>query len=373
MAIVPLRDLEQTARRLRTWLAPKLLGVTDLVVSDVVVPGAHPMSTETVTFRASWNRGGAAGGARYVAKVAPQGPGIFPRYDLVTEQWVMQALSVHAAAPVPATPWVETDDRVLGAPFLVMECLPGRVAGDDPPYTGQGWVLDLTPAQRELMYDNGLVALSQIHAADPGALGLDFLDRPELGATPLAQQMALWRSHYESTIEGEPNPTLDAAFEWVEANLPGDEPTVLNWGSARLGNLLFDDGLAVTGVLDWKLVGLGSPEMDLGWWLFVQRHHTEGMNLPRPAGIPDHAATVNRYTELTGHRVRYLEFYEIFAGLRLSILMHRMAALLIAAGALPPGSPMQFSNPASQLLARMVGAPAPTGVTQSLIRKRVIS
>lgn len=348
------RDPEQTADRLRTWLAPKLLGITNLVVSDVVQAGAHPISTETLTFRADWTRGAVTGGATYVVKVAPQGAGVFPRYDLATEQWVMQALSAHSAAPVPAAPWVEPDAAVLGAPFLVMEHLPGRAAGDNPPYTASGWVLDLAPGQRARLYDNGLVALAQVHATAPHALGLDFLDRPELGASPLDQQLTVWRECYAEA--GSVHPVVEAAFEWIEANRPGEEPTVLNWGSARLGNLLFARDLSVAGVLDWKMVALGSPEADLGWWLFVQRHHTEGLGLPLPSGFPGHAATVARYQQLTGHQVRYLDFYEAFGALRLAILMQR-------AGLAP-------ANPASRLLAQFVGAPAPTGVPQSLIGNR---
>jgi aminoglycoside phosphotransferase (APT) family kinase protein len=360
MSLPHLRDPERTAHQLRRWLASKLLGVTDLVVSDVVVPRAHAISTETLTFRAGWSRSGVPGGARYVVKVAPVDRGVFPRYDLVTEQWVMQALSVHAAAPVPAAPWVETDVTVLGAPFLVMERLPGRVPRDDPPYTARGWVLDLRAEQRARLYDNGLTALAQVHSCDPHALGLDFLDRPQLGPTPLDQQIATWHGCYLAAAAGpepvtEPvtDPVIDVGFEWIEANRPGEEPTVLNWGSARLGNLLFAEDLGVTGVLDWKMVGLGSPEADLGWWLFVQRHHTEGLGLPLPSGFPDHAATIARYQQLTGHQVRYADFYETFGALRLAILMHR-------AGVRP-------SNPATHLLAQFVGAPAPTGTPQSLI------
>ncbi len=353
MSFARTRDPEQTATALRQWLGTKLLGVSDLVVFDVVVPRAHPISTEAFSFRADWTRGGVPGGAAYVVKVAPQGRGVFPRYDLVIEQWVMQALSVHSAAPVPAAPWVETDASVLGAPFLVMELLAGRVARDDPPYTAAGWMLDLTPVQRARLYDNGLVALAQVHATDPHVLGLDFLDRPELGAGPLDQQIETWRTCYAEIATEAPNPTVEAGFEWIEANRPGEEPTVLNWGSARLGNLLFADDLRVTGVLDWKMVALGSPEMDLGWWLFVQRHHTEGMGLPLPAGLPDHAGTVARYTDLTGHQVRYLDFYEAFGALRLSILTQRAG--------------LAISNPATHLLAQFVGAPAPTGTPQSLI------
>ena len=352
MSLPHLRDPQRTAHQLRAWLVSKLLGVTDLVVSDVVVPSAHPISTETLTLRADWTRRGVPGGAQYVVKVAPAGAGVFPRNDLVTEQWVMQALSVHSAAPVPAAPWVETDPTVLGAPFLVMERLPGRVALDDPPYTAHGWVLELRAEQRARMYDNGLTALAQVHASDPHALGLDFLDRPLLGPTPLDQQIATWRGWYAAAAS-EPDPVIEAGFEWIQANRPGEEPTVLNWGSARLGNLLFADDLSVTGVLDWKMVALGSPESDLGWWLFVQRHHTEGLGLPLPSGFPDHVATVARYQELTGHQVCYADFYETFGALRLAILLHR-------AGVRP-------SNSATQLLAQFVGAPAPAGTPQSLI------
>jgi aminoglycoside phosphotransferase (APT) family kinase protein len=346
------RDPERTAAQLRAWLVTKLLGVTDLVVSDVVVPRAHPISTETLFFRADWNRSGVPGGAQYVVKVAPQ-HGVFPRYDLFTEQWVMQALSVHSAAPVPPAPWVEPDPTVLGGPFLVMERLPGRVARDDPPYTARGWVLELSAAERARMYDNGLVALSQLHACDPHALGLDFLDRPALGPTPLDQHIAMWRACYAEAAGADPDPVVTAGFEWIEANRPGEEPTGLSWGSARLGNLLFADDLTVAGVLDWKMVGLGSPELDLGWWLFVQRHHTEGLGLPMPTGFGDHAATVARYEELTGHQVRYVDFYETFGALRLAIIMHRAGAAR--------------SNPATHLLAQFVGAPPPTGAPQSLI------
>lgn len=352
MSLPRLRDPDRTAQQLRAWLVTKLLGVSDLVVSDVIVPRPHAIAAETLTFRADWSRSGVPGGAQYVVKVAPAGAGVFPRYDLATEQWVMQALSVHSAAPVPAAPWVETDGTVLGAPFLVMERLPGRVACDDPPYTARSWVLELRAEQRARMYDNGLTALAQVHACDPHALGLDFLDRPQLGRTPLDQQIATWHGCYADAA-GESDPVIDAGFEWIEANRPGEEPAVLNWGSARLGNLLFADDLAVTGVLDWKLVGLGSPESDLGWWLFVQRHHTEGLGLPLPSGFPDHAATIARYQELTGHQVRYADFYETFGALRLAILMHR-------AGVRP-------SNPATHLLAQFVGAPAPTGAPQYLI------
>ena len=118
------------------------------------------------------------------------------------------------------------------------------------------------------------------------------------------------------------------------------------------------------------MVCLGSPEMDLGWWLLLQRHHTEGIGLPLPEGFPGHQEIIGRYTELTGHQVTYAEFYETFAALRLSILMHRAGNMMIAGGMLPPDAPMKYNNPASQMLAKFIGAPSPSGAAQSFIGNR---
>jgi aminoglycoside phosphotransferase (APT) family kinase protein len=117
-------------------------------------------------------------------------------------------------------------------------------------------------------------------------------------------------------------------------------------------------------------VVLASREQDLGWWLFLMRHHTEGVGLPLPAGIPDHAETIDYYERITGHKVRNLDYYEILAGTRLAILMVRAAHMMIAAGMMPPESPMAQSNPASQLVAKLLDLPAPTGTTTSFIGNR---
>jgi len=371
MALANTRDPQQSAQQLSTWLAGRLPGATDVVVSEVETPQASGLSNETLLFTATWTEDGELRGGRYVARVAPQGPGVFPSYDLVTEQRVMQALSQQTSVPVPATPWVETDTSVLGSPFLVMERLDGRVPSDDPPVTTGSWVLDLSPEQQAEMCDNALVALAQIHQADLDELGLRFLDHPERGASPLDQHLAYWRDTYAWAAEGDLNPTVEAGFKWIESNRPTEaEPTVLCWGDARIGNMLIGDDLTVTGVLDWEMVGLGSPGLELGWWFFLLRHHTEGVGAPMPPGFPSREAVLDRYFELTGHRVRNLDYYEVFAGLRLSILMHRAGNMMVAAGLLPPDAPMKLNNPASQLLAKLIGAPAPTGDAQSFIGNR---
>ena len=220
------------------------------------------------------------------------------------------------------------------------------------------------------MWHNSIDTLAQIHSVDWHALGLDFLDTPE-NHSGLDAGLAQWRNTFEWAAEGEPNPTIEAALAWLDENRPGGAETkVLNWGDARVGNIIFSDDLAAAGVLDWEMVVLASREQDLGWWLFLMRHHTEGVGAPLPDGIPDRAETVDYYERITGHQVQNLDYHEVLAGTRLAILMVRAAHMMIAAGLLPPDSPMSQSNPASQLVAKLLDLPAPTGATTSFIGNR---
>jgi hypothetical protein len=50
--------------------------------------------------------------------------------------------------------------------------------------------------------------------------------------------------------------------------------------------------------------------------------------------------------------------------------MHRAGGLMIDLGLLPPGAPMKLNNPASQLLATLIGAEPPVGSVQTFIGNR---
>lgn len=79
---------------------------------------------------------------------------------------------------------------MLGAEFLVMSQAEGRVPQDDPPFTAEGWVLDLTPGEQATMYDNSLAAMAAVHAMDVDATGLrSAFDRPDLGDTLVTQHV----------------------------------------------------------------------------------------------------------------------------------------------------------------------------------------
>jgi aminoglycoside phosphotransferase (APT) family kinase protein len=104
---------------------------------------------------------------------------------------------------------------------------------------------------------------------------------------------------------------------------------------------------------------LSSPEEDFAWWLFFDRHHSEGCEVPRLPGFPSREETVDRYQAWVGREVKHLDYYEIFAAFRFTLIMVRVAQQLKAYELLPADSDFEVNNTSSRLLARMLELPPP--------------
>lgn len=371
MALKNTIDPVHAQAALTAWLARQLPDEAGHRVSDVRIPADSGISAETVLFDAEWSKAGVTHSRGFVARVQPETGGVFPHCDLEPEFRTMQVLGTKTDIPVPEALWLERDAGVLGAPFLVMEKLTGRVPQDDPPFTATGWLLELSHDDQHTLYDNGLRAMSALATLDVEALGFGFLADTEMGAATVAANVDKWRAFFDWSRDGEPNPVIEAGFDWLDTHgAPEPERLALSWGDARLGNIMFDDDLSVAGLLDWELASLSSPEADLGWWLFLLRHHTEGIGLPMPAGFPDAATTITRWQKLTGLTAHNLDYFEVYAAVRLAVAMVRAAKMMIANGQLPPDAPMALTNPAVQLLGTILGLSAAALETQTFIGNR---
>jgi aminoglycoside phosphotransferase (APT) family kinase protein len=257
--------------------------------------------------------------------------------------------------------WLEEEQTdLLGASFYVMGQVQGRVPSDNPPYHQQGWMTEATPAEREAIWWGGIDCMAAIHKLDYEAAGFAFLDKPELGETPLDQQLAYYKNYLEWAARGKPQPTVEAGLEWLEKNKPQNERKGIVWGDARIGNIIFD-GTRPAAVLDWEMVSLGSPEADLAWTVFLDRHHSEGIETPRLEGFPSYEETVSRYEESTGFKVRNLHYYQAFAGFRFGVIMMRLAQQLVEYEIMDAeaGYAYELSNTVTRLLAKILDLPAP--------------
>jgi aminoglycoside phosphotransferase (APT) family kinase protein len=354
MAIGDQRDLELARKNLTTYFGRVLPAVRDIDVTNLSAPGMG-FSNETLLVDLSYTQDGGRRDEKLVIRVKPKAQ-VFPEYDLRRQYTVMQMLEP-TDVPVPHMRWFEEAPDTLGASFYVMGRIDGVVPPDYPPYHVAGCCTEMTPASRAALWWDGLDKLSRIHKLDWRGLGFDFLARPDLGATPLAQQLEYYRRYLDWAAAGRPQPTVEAALAWLLSHQPADEPTGLCWGDSRVGNMIFANDRCVA-VLDWEMVTLGNPEQDLGWWLFLDWHHSGGIGVERLAGFPSREETVARYETLTGRTVRSLHYYEVFAAFRFAVVMIRIAQLVREAG-LPAPDDMATNNTCTQGLARLLDLPPP--------------
>ena len=349
------RDSELTCSLLTAWLADHLPHSKGLTVSGLHAPSASGFSSETLLFDAEWVQEGVKLRQALVVRVAPTVYQLFPEPRFEDHCRVMRILGRESGVPVPFIRWYEPDPRLLGAPFIVMDHVTGQVPADSPSYHVDGWVTKASPAERAHMWWRSLDVLAQIHQLDVARLGLGFVDRPEYGRTGIDQQLG----YYERFLAWTRTPGLQvcqSALEWLRRKQPVEQGTPsLLWGDARLGNVIFYN-FEPRAVLDWEMVTLGQPEVDLAWFLYMDRHHSEGSGVARLAGFPSQEQTVARYERLLGRQMRDMDYYEVFAAMRFAVIMARLGQLFIEFGWLPQDSDYPTNNTAARLLGAILEA-----------------
>ena len=354
------RDLEADGAKFERWLRARLPRATDLRMSPLVSPTSSGFSNETLLFDLAWSEGGRAKSEKLVVRIQPIGYQVFPEYDLGLQFRTMQLLA-STDVPVPRMLWLEAEDKsIFGAPFYVMAQVAGRVPTDQPPYHTGGWMTEISPAEREAIWLGGFDAMARIHRLDLDATGFGFLRRPQLGSNGLDQELAYYDKYWEWASQGRDNPVIQTARNWLLANKPKNEPEGLVWGDARIGNMIFD-GTKPVAVLDWEMVCTGSPEKDVGWAIFLDKHHSEGLGVPRLEGFPSYEDTLAFYGERSGRKVRNAHYYQVYAGYRFGIIMLRLAQQFVHYKMMQPeqGIAFELDNTVTRLTAKLLELPPP--------------
>jgi aminoglycoside phosphotransferase (APT) family kinase protein len=361
MPIPDQRDLEATRRAMTDWLSAKLPDARGLVLTDLVAPTGTGYSNDTLLFDASWREGGDPRQEEFVARIRPSGYQVFPETDVALQYQVMRILGTGTDVPVPHVFWLEEDTSVLGQPFFLMRRVHGEIPSDSPPFTMEGFLVDASPADRERSWNSGIDAMARVHDVTAlDGLGLTALvDKPAFGPSGLAQQLGYYEGYFAWAANGRPQPVAEAAWEWLHANRPtAPEPLRLCWGDSRISNQIFRDFECVS-VIDWEMVTLGNPVQDVAWWIFLDRHWTEGIGIPRLEGFPSYDDTIGRWEQGTGLSGADAEYYGVFAGFRFAVIMMRIAQMMVEFEVLPADTDLETNNIVTQILARQLGLPSP--------------
>ncbi|MEY2926351.1 MAG: hypothetical protein RL367_828 [Pseudomonadota bacterium] len=160
--------------------------------------------------------------------------------------------------PVPRALSLVEDDRILGAPFFVMERIDGGEAGS--PFDPASYGPNRAHVGRQFFRILGL-----IHARDPAVTPLCKLaPSPE---SCWAKELGYWEAEIENDAL-EPQPIAKAAIRWLRRNPPPPpQRLAVVHGDYRTGNVLADQKGDIVAVLDWEMAHLGDPLEDLAWAL----------------------------------------------------------------------------------------------------------
>jgi aminoglycoside phosphotransferase (APT) family kinase protein len=338
---------------LELWLGERLASSGRVSIASLVPPASNGASSETYLFDAEVKQDGAVRRQLFVARFEPEGPGVYPEYDIAHQYAALKALRDHTRLPVATVRWLETDRRVAGAPFYVMDGLEGRAPTDFPPIHVGGWVYEAPPWEQRRLWFAGIEAMAQVHAVNWRTDGLQLFNHPQFGEPGLPQQLGYCRHFYRWASQGDRYDIIENALQWLDAHAPFDSVVHLLWGDSRFGNVFFcKDGRLK--LLDWEIAWLGDPATDCAWWLAADHSSSGGVGVPRLPGLPSYEETIAHYERVAGRKLKNLGYYLILATTLGAITMIRIGHLLH--GASEMGRKLSRDNMISQSLETLLAA-----------------
>lgn len=376
MPIPQARDETKMKQQLADWLNQQP-GISQAQLTELQIPETSGFSNETLLGELQWHGDGAGSDSAgsdgagsdgeqhsrgIVIRMRPTDYAIFPEYNMAVQYRCLQGVRASSDVPVPEVYWVEDTGEVLGQPFFVMERLWGQVPSDNPPYFQEGFVKDATDDQQRTLYTSSLETMAQIHAIDWRSAGFaDFLDQPRHGPMGFAQQLGYYRHYLDWASQGRPQPTVEAAMEWLVANDPTDGMELtLNWGDARPSNMMYGQDFRPIGVFDWEMATIGPKEVDLAWFIAMNDWQSRWCGFDWLPGFLSQAETLECYEQASGKTVEHIDFFKVWASLRFCVIMIQILAMQIKYGDMPEEArAYEMNNPATHQLASYLGIDPP--------------
>ena len=303
----------------------------------------------------------------WVLRRPPLGHVLPTAHDMGREFTVLSGLNrVHF--PTPRAIALCEDEEVIGARFLLMDYIEGRVIADSDGAAA------LSPDEASDICASLVDTLADLHAISPQDAGLAALGRPD---GYLERQLSRWSQQWELTATRELPVVTELAAQLQEraagiASAPGG----IVHGDYRLDNTILDPASPrVKAVVDWEMSTLGDPAMDLAIMLVYWTDPGDGLRADVPVaqhitdrpGFWNRGQIVARYVERTGLDLAQLEFCTGLACFKLAVIMESILARSLKGQQMGSGaSETAAMGQATQALAQMGVAVLDRGVEEGL-------
>ncbi len=253
-------------------------------------------------------------------------------HDMSREFRVLSGLA-GTAVPVAGPVAFCDNPEVIGAPFYLMEYVPGVVLRSREDTAA------LTEAQNADLSERLADMLAAIHGTDVEAVGLSGLGR---GAGYLTRQLARWQRQWDLSRTREV-PGYDELVSRLTATLPPEGETTLVHGDFRLDNVLVTVAPQprIAAVVDWEMATLGDPLADLGLTMVYWTDPGEtGLDPAGPdadgpglstngttsPGFLTRAQFAAGYARRTGRDISRIGYYVAFGYFKLAVVLEGIYA-----------------------------------------------
>ena len=237
-------------------------------------------------------------------------------HDVAREYRVVAALA-DTAVPVAPTVTLCEDDSVLGAPFALVQYVDGRVVRTREELQALGGPEDL-----KRCVDGLIRVLADLHAVDPGSVGLADFGRPE---GYLERQVRRWGGQWQY-VRKQDDP-CDADVQRLHSALaeavPRESRASIVHGDYRIDNTIIDseDPAVVRAVVDWEMSTLGDPLADVALMCIYRDSETDLIAAAWTSPLlPAGDEMAHRYSTVSDQPLSHWPFYIALAYFKLAII-----------------------------------------------------
>lgn len=257
----------------------------------------------------------------WVLRRPPYGHILPSAHNMKREFTVIKSLA-DTPVPVPETVLMCEDEKVIGAPFYIMELVDGRPVGTVEQATA------ITPEARYQLGIDLADTLAELHSLNPAAVGLGSFGRP---TGYLERQLNRWALQWEAS-QVEERPEVSALLDKLRRAMPTSHFPGIIHGDVKLDNVLVapDDPGNIAAVLDWEMAAVGDTLADVGIMLSFWDQTGEVDNpltrgLARLDGFPTRVELLDRYAVRRGITLPDIDWYVIFADVKVAVILEGIA------------------------------------------------
>lgn len=268
------------------------------------------------------------GSEEFVLRRPPFGNTVKTAHDMRREFDVLSKLAaVYPPAPKPFL--FCDDDSVIGSEFYLMERRHGLIIRGRSPKE-----LEASPEMQRSVCESFVRNLADLHSLDYKAAGLGELGRPE---GYCRRQVEGWTKRYFASKTDE-WAEIESTIEWLNKNIPAESGASLVHNDYKFDNIMLapDDMTKIVAVLDWEMVTVGDPLMDLGttlgYWMSPDSG-SELLNMPfNPQVLMENVTReelVERYAAISGRDTSNILFYYVFGTFKIAVIAQQIYARFV--------------------------------------------